>query len=135
MTKLPIFPRMQCDKGCGDCCGPAPATEHEYKKAIHVAKAKKLVLKHQGLTCPFYQEGTCAIYDARPLACRLYGHLKDMQCSRGYNTNISDDAGRKAILKNGFPTRILHEVLVEFGIVATLDDALTPSAEDMEPRG
>jgi Fe-S-cluster containining protein len=124
--KLKLLPPMKCDKGCGDCCGYAPATEQEYRKVLYVANAKKLTLKHQGQTCPFYQDGTCAVYDARPFACRFFGHVPEMVCSRGYNTNVTPKVQLKLLRAGGKPTRILHEALIEFGIVKTMEEALDP---------
>ena len=124
--KLPVLPYMKCDRGCGECCGPAPATEHEFRKVLHVARAKGLILWRQGSTCPFYQDGTCQVYDARPLGCRLFGHVQEMSCIRGYNTNIPDDAGRRLVARNGLPRRVLHEALVDLGICKTLEEALDP---------
>ena len=124
--KLKLIPPMKCDKGCGDCCGYAPATEQEYRKVLYVAKAKKLSIKHQGQTCPFYQDGTCAVYDARPFACRFFGHVPEMVCSRGYNTNVTPKVQLKLLRDGGKPTRILHEALIEFGIVKTMEEALDP---------
>ena len=127
--RLDLFPPMKCDQGCGECCGPAPATENEYRRVLAVAKAKGIVPIRQGITCPFYQEGTCSIYEARPLACRIFGHLRAMPCSRGYNTNIPDDMGRRIVFKNGTPQRVLHEALIDAGIVTTIEEAVAPLGE------
>lgn len=125
MKKVSL-PQMRCDTGCGECCGVAPATEAEYRRALMVARSKKLVLKRQGAACPFYQEGTCQIYDARPFACRLFGHVRGMVCVRGYNTNIQDHEGKRMVMNNGMPTRVLHEVLVELGLARDIEEAVTP---------
>lgn len=125
MRKLKVIPSMQCDVGCGECCGPAPATEAEYRKVLHVVRAKGIVPIKQGVTCPFYQEGTCAIYDARPLSCRLFGHVKGMDCPHGYNTNIPEKDAMRMILSRGEAKRVLHEALIEFGLAKTLEEAVT----------
>ena len=122
--KLRVLPPMQCDKGCGDCCGPAPATEKEYQKVLFVAKAKKIVPLKQGSTCPFYQGGECTVYDARPLACRAFGHVPEMACSRGYNTNVPEAWMGRLIHRNGMPRRVLHEALVDMGVVKTIEEAM-----------
>ena len=123
MKKSLMIPPMKCDSGCGDCCGPAPATETEYQKVLHVARVNKIVPKAQGETCPFYQEGSCKVYAARPLSCRLFGHVPAMTCSRGYNVNVPDAVARRLIFRNGMPRRVLHEALVDLGVVKTLDEA------------
>lgn len=123
---LDMLPPMRCDRGCGECCGPVPVTESEYRKVVFVARAKKLPPKRQGITCPFFLDGTCAVYDARPFACRLFGHVPGMTCERGYNTNITPSEEAKLLRSYGNATRLLHEALVELGVVATIEEALAP---------
>jgi len=115
---------MQCDSGCGECCGPLLVTELEYQAVRTFAQRKGLVPKKQGLTCPFYQEGSCTVYEVRPFACRLFGHVEEMPCPRGYNVNISSEVGKRAVLSNGRPTRMLHELLIEQNPMLTLEGML-----------
>jgi Fe-S-cluster containining protein len=122
--KLKMLPPMKCDRGCGGCCGIAPATEAEYQKVISVARAKKLVPLHQGITCPFYQDGACQVYDARPFICRLFGHSEKLECDRGYNTNVPEKDVHRMTMAHGKPTRVLHEALLEFGVCLTLEEAV-----------
>ncbi|MFI5296665.1 MAG: YkgJ family cysteine cluster protein [Polyangiales bacterium] len=124
--KLDMLPAMKCDAGCGACCGPAPASEAEYQKVLHVARSKGIVPKRQGVTCPFFQGGTCQVYDARPFACRLFGHVEGMTCERGHNVNITPRDEYRLRLRHGDPKRVLHEALVDMGIVKTLEEALDP---------
>lgn len=106
--KLPV---MRCDVGCGDCCGPAPVTEKEYKQVVEYAQQNGITPIEQDLTCPFYQKGTCQVYPVRPLVCRIFGHSEKMPCSRGYNTNLPERKIQKMVRHNGPTTRLLHEVL------------------------
>jgi len=124
--KLQMLPPMKCDVGCGACCGVVPATEREYQKVLVVARAKKLKLVRSGDTCPFYQEGACQVYDARPIICRLFGHSEKLGCERGYNTNVPEADVARLSLEPGNPTRVLHEALIEFGLAATLEEAVSP---------
>lgn len=104
--KLPV---MQCDKGCGDCCGPVFCTPDEFNAAKRYALANEIEPKRQGLTCPFYQDGGCKVYKARPLICRMFGHSPRLVCSKGYNRNISPALEER--LMDGYrPTRMLHEL-------------------------
>lgn len=132
MKKLKLLPGMRCDTGCGDCCGFAPCTEQEYRKVLWVAKCQGVTPKLQGQVCPYYQGDRCQVYEARPLACRLFGHQRAMRCSRGYNTNVSDEQGQRMVLANGKPTRLLHEALIDAGLVANLDDLLGAPFETEE---
>jgi hypothetical protein len=124
MKRLPILPPMQCDPGCGDCCGPVIVTEVEYQAVRSFAQKRSLLPVKQGLTCPFYQGGTCTVYEVRPFACQLFGHIEELPCSRGYNVNISSEVGGKAAMRNGRPTRMLHELLLEHNPMLTLEGVL-----------
>jgi Fe-S-cluster containining protein len=107
-VKLPV---MRCDSGCGDCCGLAPVTDQEYKHVVEYAQQNGITPLEQGVTCPFYQKGTCQVYPVRPLVCRIFGHTEKLPCSRGYNTNLPDRKIQKMVRHNGQTTRMLHEVL------------------------
>jgi Fe-S-cluster containining protein len=104
-AKIPTF---KCIEGCTDCCGPVPATREERRlnpeflhtaaDIIHVlqkgaaspvelGKAPRLADWAYGagcLSCPYVIEhGGCAIYDDRPLLCRLYGTTANLPCPHG----------------------------------------------------
>lgn len=116
---------MQCDSGCGECCGPVIVTEAEYQAVRRFAQDRGIKPKRQGTTCPFYQEGGCAVYSVRPFACRLFGHVAEMPCPRGYNVDIPSDVGKKAVLSNGRPVRLLHELVLEQNPCLTLEGLFT----------
>jgi Fe-S-cluster containining protein len=105
------LPTMKCDSGCGECCGLAPTTEAEFRRVEAFIQEHGIQPINQGITCPFYQEGRCAIYPVRPLSCQLFGHSEKMVCPRGYNTNIPERKLRRAALRNGSASKVLHEVL------------------------
>jgi len=88
---------MQCDDGCGDCCGIVPANDKEFDRILDFIEEKNIVPLKQGVTCPFYQSGKCAIYPVRPIMCQVFGHSTKLECSRGYNVNIPDRKIRRAI--------------------------------------
>jgi Fe-S-cluster containining protein len=115
MRKLPVFPSMQCDNGCGECCGLVPATEEEFSRIKTFIKIKKIVPKDNGITCPFF-ENTCKVYPVRPLICRVFGHDDDPRatCPRGYNVNLPKGAVRKMLRRSGEAKRWLHEFLPDF---------------------
>ena len=89
------LPVMQCDPGCGECCGPVLCHEWEYQRVESYAKKHGLTPISQGSTCPWYQNGTCAVYPVRPFACRAFGHFQRLTCCRGYNTNVSRSEERR----------------------------------------
>lgn len=74
------FPAMPACTNCGECCGPVTATLPEVLR-IRKQYAKVEWVEHEdALTCGFYQAGKCAVYEARPAACRMYGVVREMPC-------------------------------------------------------
>jgi hypothetical protein len=106
-----VFPPMRCDDGCGECCGPVPVTQEELERVAKYVEKHNLPVLDQGLTCPFFQKGRCAVHEVRPFACQAFGHVEGMSCIRGYNVNIPEDVMHRRIIKNGEPATILHELL------------------------
>lgn len=126
IAELPV---MQCDPNCGACCGPVLCSEAEYQTVAKHVREQGIVPKRQGPdVCPFYQEGTCAVYEARPFPCRLFGHVEGMNCCKGYNVNVSPKRERRLMAQyhseGGMrPTdyRSLHECAygdAAFGLIA-----------------
>lgn len=109
--RLPIFPPMRCDDGCGDCCGPVPVTRDELGAVRRYIEREGIKAVDRGaLTCPFY-DGRCTIYPVRPFICRAFGHTPRLKCSRGYNTNISDRQVTMAIVARGPAVGLLHSLI------------------------
>jgi Fe-S-cluster containining protein len=83
------LPEIDCKKLCGKTnCGPAPCVKIEQRNI----RESDLEVKR----LPYYQigekdclylspQGTCEIYEARPLICRLFGVVdtKIMRCPHG----------------------------------------------------
>lgn len=95
------LPVMRCDDGCGDCCGPVLCKPHEAAAVVALATSKGIKPKRQGLTCPWFQLGTCQVYEARPMVCSLFGHVAGMVCSRGHNTNVLPSLERRIMKDYG----------------------------------
>jgi Fe-S-cluster containining protein len=96
--KLPVYPKlpsMKCDAGCGRCCGPVGCTVAEYDAVVAYAGANGITPARQGITCPYYQGGTCAVYPVRPMLCRLFGHTPKMVCANGHNVNVPEKRERR----------------------------------------
>ena len=129
MIKLKTIPPMRCDDGCGDCCGIVPCSESEYQSVLRYAKRKGLVPVVQDLTCPWFQNGKCSVYPARPLLCRLFGHIIGMPCPKGYGSPIDEREAARMVRAAGYETRpgvnrMLHHALVDMGIVSDLRPVL-----------
>jgi hypothetical protein len=108
VKKLKVLPAMRCDAGCGECCGVIPVTETEYRRVERFAREHGIVPVDHGasgdkLTCPFYQGGTCAVYEVRPVICRVFGHAADLPCARGYNTDVPQRQVDRMLAANGRP--------------------------------
>ena len=114
--RMPL-PMMQCDDGCGACCGPAQCQTWEYQRIEAFAAKNKLMPVRQGITCPWFQGGKCSVYEVRPFVCRMFGHSPKTKCVKGYAANIPrniEKLWRDRYLKDSDgEMRFLHEVLGE----------------------
>lgn len=116
MRRLPVLPSMPCDDGCGECCGPVPATPAELNAIRAYAKEHAIVPKLQGLTCPFYDGNRCGIYPVRPTLCQAFGHTAELRCHRGYGDKTLRDSRLRVILKEqGKGHKLLHSLVHELG--------------------
>jgi len=115
MSKFKL-PKMQCDDGCGGCCGVVPVTEKEFEVVIKYILENEITPIDNGVNCPLYMNGKCSIYPVRPLLCKLFGHTDAMKCPRGYNVNVPPRKLRKLIEKQGQCKKVLHQILIAEGI-------------------
>jgi Fe-S-cluster containining protein len=98
-----------------------PATETEFRAIERFIDAHGIVAaSHTDGTCPFYQNGGCAIHPVRPLVCRLFGHSADalMTCPRGYNVNMPERDVVRMIRANGKTMHVLHELAPNYQEIA-----------------
>jgi hypothetical protein len=139
MKRLPVLPSMRCDTGCGECCGVVPATDDELRRIKSYIKMKGIVPMDQGVTCPFFQKGTCQVYPVRPIACQLFGHVEKMTCPRGYNVNVSEKTVAKLFRRQGKKKadHFLHEFLPSFttdGLIKTIEDYAQVDFSSLPPE-
>lgn len=111
MKKLKVLPPMGCEPHCGECCTIVPATETEFQRVRRYAEEHEVTPRAQGLTCPFYQGGGCAVHEVRPNICRVFGYLPQLVCGRGHNVTGVEDQAERMIRATGAPSRFLHELL------------------------
>jgi len=123
MSKFKL-PKMQCDNGCGGCCGVVPVTNKEFEVILEYVLEKEIVPVDNGVTCPLYTDGKCSVYTVRPLLCKLFGHNEAMKCPRGYNVNVPSRKLRKMMEKQGKCEKVLHQILVAAGVRENIDHIL-----------
>jgi len=78
-------PDAHCKGLCVDSCGPIAATAGEAGRMFKEASGRPLLLA-EDLRCGYLdRRGRCAVYEVRPLICRLYGSVDDprMRCPYG----------------------------------------------------
>lgn len=77
-AKIPEL-RSSCE-GCGGrCCGIVPFSRWEWEQ---IADKRRAI----STSCPYLEDGQCAIYDKRPIICRLFGQpnaRRTLKCRHG----------------------------------------------------
>lgn len=116
MPKYLALPVMRCDTNCGLCCGVVACTQGEYDAVDAYALQHGLSPITQGLTCPWYQAGQCAVHEVRPAVCRLFGHTERLECPKGYNVNVGGVLLRKYNARIKSATRVLHEAIAGWSV-------------------
>jgi Fe-S-cluster containining protein len=113
MRRLPVFPEMRCDEGCGACCGPVPVTLDEITRIKRYMIRNDVVptKRDDPLTCPLFDGKGCTVHPVRPFICKAFGHVRGMRCPRGYNVNVPDALVDNAIRTNGKAIGLLHTFL------------------------
>ncbi|MDF1574908.1 MAG: YkgJ family cysteine cluster protein [Bacteroidales bacterium] len=129
----------ECRKGCAWCCHQEVfAVSHEFlylrdyagqdlseeqrDKVLDRARQKTLLSRNGSLeeqlkirvACPFLEAGSCQVYDARPMACRIYLSSSEKSCLRNYK-NPDDEKSRPDLFE--FPLlagRMLNEGFVAY---------------------
>jgi hypothetical protein len=76
------LPKLQCKGYCHDSCGPIGMSVRERARIIE--RARKPVTCDAHATCSMLTpDRRCAVYDIRPMVCRLWGLVKSMRCPYG----------------------------------------------------
>ena len=139
----------ECKKGCSWCCHQAVlAVTHEFlylndkvqqnfsenRKAVLIesAREKSLQTLHKPLEeqlrvrapCPFLEKGSCAIYEARPMACRIYLSSSSAACRKEHN-----DPGNQKHIPDLFEFPLQAGRMLNEGFVAYLKQIGMQSAE------
>jgi hypothetical protein len=122
--QVPSIP--DCLGKCWVSCGPAEMSDRERQRArqagYRISAAREAITRVEtywceALTC----EGRCAIYDLRPLICRLWGVTEAMSCPYGCQPDpgyLTDDEGFRLMMESMAVGGGLHDL----GRVITLDE-------------
>lgn len=93
-------------KQCGCCCGPVPITKPELMvlqagiDLISQEERDRIKSQHRDLlTCILLDLETnrCSVYNYRPLVCRQYGQVRELQCPN--NQGLKLKSGKKEIMQ------------------------------------
>lgn len=84
-------PDVHCKGLCVDFCGPIQMGARERQRAKQAgvvitpeAKALQLLIESNGVwSCDALVEGRCAVYQARPMICRVWGAAEGLECPYG----------------------------------------------------
>lgn len=74
-------PALVCKGLCQQSCGPIACSAVEADELQN--NGINLPRFGADLTCSHLHEGKCAIYESRPLICRLWGNVRKMACPHG----------------------------------------------------
>lgn len=129
-----------CTRGCDHCCRTLPSlpnvtrTEWEEMRAAMSRMPPNLRASIEArirnapargpLTCPLLDEaeGTCRIYEARPIACRTYGFYTEwdagLHCDEVTRAVRDHDAEERVVWGNG---EAIAEDMKPLGETKTLD--------------
>ncbi|MGU3859142.1 YkgJ family cysteine cluster protein [Pseudomonas aeruginosa] len=83
-----VVPHSACKAGCSYCCHTSVAVSELEAQIISEAtgikprrvehrQSREEIAQYHRQPCPFLSKGSCSIYDARPMACRLMFNLAD----------------------------------------------------------
>lgn len=74
------LPKIECKGLCAESCGPVPMGRVEWQR---VCRAGGERAAKSDLVCPYLEDERCAVYEVRPMMCRLWGVVDEMPCLWG----------------------------------------------------
>ena len=138
-----------CKKGCSWCCQQQVfAVSHEFlylQEYVHrnlsqvvrdriLARAREKVMLTMNKSieeqqkiraaCPFLEEGSCLVYEARPMTCRIYLSASELSCKREH-----DHPGNQKNIPDLYEFPLLAGRMLNEGFVAYLKQSGLPSSE------
>lgn len=84
------IPKIQCQRKCQNACGLIGGSPAEQSLVQSLTAGMRLgsvqifpATKHPRCAFLTAEDGDCSIYGLRPLMCRLFGVIHDLQCRHG----------------------------------------------------
>lgn len=81
------LPSITCQRKCAESCGPLLVSPAEWENMALVAGRSPAARRDdwEAMRCPLLDAstGSCTIYSSRPIVCRLFGLVHDMDCPHG----------------------------------------------------
>lgn len=103
------IPRMTgCDGRCWTSCGPLGMSDRERQRiraaGVRITPYEEAVVNVEGFWCDALTgDKRCAVYDKRPLVCRLWGAVESMPCIYGCQPEggyLTDDEAYRLIAES-----------------------------------
>ena len=126
------LPPIACQGFCADSCGPISLSVRERER---MEKMAGHALGVNGMSCNMLIEGKCAVYELRPMICRLWGVVKSLPCHYGCEPEggfLPDDEGARLLtesIKAGGP--VTH---ADAELVMLLDQARSEMGDELLKR-
>ena len=140
---------VACRKGCAWCCHQEVfAVTHEQlfimefvqnyssesERSLFIARAREKSVQTLNrplgeqlkvrVACPFLEDGACAVYEARPMACRIYLSASEKGCRKEH-----DQPGNQKSIPDLFEFPLQAGRMLNEGFVACLKQIGLPSTE------
>jgi len=89
-------PSPGCKGLCTDNCTVVPVAEREVpligaERTVKVDRLHLMATTEKSVCASLDQFGRCAVYDNRPLLCRLYGATPQLACDHGCQPTITHE--------------------------------------------
>src|ERR1043165_1016518 len=76
------MPGIDCRKLCAESCGPIVMGRVEWQRVCRAVGEERHQADPLGY-CPLLENERCAVYNVRPMLCRLWGIVETMKCPWG----------------------------------------------------
>jgi hypothetical protein len=127
-----VLPPIDCIPGCGDCCGIVPAAQRELADIKRYVEKQNIKPLDQGVRCPLFQGGKCAVHPVRPRVCQAFGHERGrLECPHGRGKHLREPRSLAGwILAPGKAVSTLHDAFLGPGATMRALESLNVDPAD-----